>query len=117
MFPAYAVTLTTLTHLPRLDLAGPRQSDKLGHVLAFGLLAFFFWRFIATFRNPLPGHFAWTSSAFLLVWAAFDEWTQPWVGRSADLYDWLADAAGIVAVSAVLEWRRRSGRGPGGVAR
>jgi VanZ family protein len=72
------------------------------------LLAFLFWRFAETFRKPAPPWLVWLALAWLGLYAALDEWTQSFVGRGTDVQDWLADMLGIMAVLAVLEWRRRA---------
>lgn len=106
--PAYWVFLFCATHFPKLELPGAvPQSDKLLHVVAYGLLAFLFWRFAEARRRPLPGHFVWIALAVLALYAVLDEWLQSFVGRSASLLDWLADVLGIGLVLAMLEWRRR----------
>jgi VanZ family protein len=108
--PAYWVFLVCLTHFPRLTFdVGIRASDKLAHVGAFGLLAFLFWRFAETIRYPLSGRFVYVAAVLLIGYAAADEYVQQFVGRGADVVDWLCDVVGIVAVLAVLEWRRRKG--------
>jgi VanZ family protein len=106
--PAYWVFLFCLTHFPKLELDVPiRAPDKIAHVGAFGLLAFLFWRFAETLRHPLSNRFAYVAVSSLVGYAAFDEYVQQFVGRSTDIIDWLCDVAGIMAVLAPLEWRRR----------
>jgi VanZ family protein len=106
--PAYWISLFCLTHFPKLEIGLPiRAPDKLAHIGAFGLLAFLFWRFVETLRHPLSSRFVFIAAAWLIVFAGFDEYTQQFFGRSTDLVDWLCDVAGIAAVLAVLEWRRR----------
>lgn len=109
--PAYWITLFALTHFPELRLNAPISApDKYAHIGAFGLLAFLFWRFVETIRHPLSGRFLWIAAIWLVAYAAFDEYLQQFVGRSTDLGDWLCDVAGIAAVLALLEWRRRAAR-------
>ena len=83
----------------------------LAHPVAFGLLTFLFWRFVESFGRPLSGRFVWLAALWLGVYAALDEYLQQFVNRDTDLWDWLANLAGIAGVLAVLEWRRRT-RGP-----
>jgi VanZ family protein len=107
--PAYWVYLLCMTHFPRLRLkTHVTAADKVAHVVCFALLAFLFWRFAETFRKPAPPWLVWLTLAWLGLYAALDEWTQGFVGRGTDVQDWLADMLGIVAVLAVLEWRRRA---------
>lgn len=107
--PAYWVYLLCMTHFPRLRLkTHVTAADKVAHVVCFALLAFLFWRFAETFRKPAPPWLVWLALAWLGLYAALDEWTQSFVGRGTDVQDWLADMLGIMAVLAVLEWRRRA---------
>ncbi|MFO0837851.1 MAG: VanZ family protein [Phycisphaerae bacterium] len=106
--PAYWLFLACTTHFPRLELRGPRNSDKFVHAIAFAILAFFFWRFCETIWTRLSPAFAWIAVLVLLAYAGADELTQPWFGRSCDLVDFLCDAVGVTAVLATLEWRRRA---------
>jgi VanZ family protein len=49
--------------------------------------------------------------AICLAYAALDEWTQPFVGRTCDLRDWLADASGAIVGSLIaLTLARRFSR-------
>ena len=80
-------------------MAAPRHSDKLVHFCAYFILA---WlggrRRIATHRFR---HLAvWV--VIYAIYAAFDEWLQPYSGRSLELGDWIADVCGVVAASVWL---------------
>ncbi len=105
---AYAVALFASTHLPLPAIVEELPaSDKHLHLAAYAVLALLvgFWRGAATLATPrrLAGVFA-----GLLIYAAFDEVLQGPVGRSPDVRDWLADAAGIViGLCAALVLRRR----------
>ncbi len=105
--PAYWILLFCLTHFPELEVGGPPSSDKVAHLAAFGLLAFLFWRFAETLWQPLTGRFVWIAAAGLLMYAAFDEYTQQFVGRGVEGVDLAANATGIALALAFLEWRRR----------
>lgn len=109
--PAYWLFLFCVTHFPRLELGGPPQSDKLSHFVAFGLLAFFLWKFHEYGRAPLSAWFVWKALAAIAIYAAFDELTQALVERGTDLADWIADVVGAGMVLALLEWRRRASAG------
>lgn len=109
--PAYWIFLFCATHFPDLRLAGPLpRSDKLLHLVAFAILAFLFWRFVESFRRPLPSSFVWVSMLSLCTYAALDEFTQMFVGRSTDVRDWVSNCGGIILTLLVLEWRRRAAR-------
>lgn len=107
VFPAYWVFLFLSTHLPNLRLDIPLSSDKRAHVIAFGILAFLFWRFVETFRRPVPSATVYYAAVVLVVYAGLDEYLQQFVGRGTDWMDWLADLLGLGVVLVLLEARRR----------
>ncbi len=105
--PAYWIALFIATHYPRVRI--PDQipgNDKLVHFTAFGLLAFLRWRFELA-RRPIGNRFVWVTTGVLILYAAFDEYVQQFVGRFTDPLDFLANAGGIIGVLAVLELHRR----------
>jgi VanZ family protein len=109
--PAYWVFLFCATHFPGLRIHGPvPHPDVLAHLVAFGLLAFLFWRFVESFGRPLSGRFVWIAALWLGAYATLDEYLQQFVNRGTDVWDWLANLVGVTSVLAVLEWRRRTRR-------
>lgn len=114
ILPAYWAFLACSTHLPKLQLeTRVPQEDKIAHALAFGLLAFLFWRCAESIHGRLSSAFVWIAGLTLGVYAALDEYTQPFFNRSADVRDWLFDVGGAVVVLALLEFQRRRRRGGG----
>jgi chromosome partitioning protein len=105
--PAYWIFLFMTTHLPGLRGVPLRASDKWLHLIAFGLLALLFWRFVETFHPRLSSWFVLQAAGVLIAYAAVDEFTQGWVNRGVELHDFLANVAGILLVLAWLEARRR----------
>ncbi len=95
-FWCYAVILFTMTHWPKLQLPGPRNTDKFVHVGAFGvwtalLIGAGFFGSLLTRRNV---------AICLLIapaYAAIDEASQaiPFIHRSAEFVDYYANLAGI----------------------
>lgn len=101
--PAYWVFLFLVTHFPKLQLPGaPPSSDKVLHFVAFGGLAFLFWRFLEAQGMRMTPRVVAFSAVVLVIYAAIDEYLQQFVGRSTDLEDFLADVGGIVIALAVL---------------
>jgi VanZ family protein len=104
----YVVALFASTHLPLPAIVEELPaSDKDLHLAAYAVLALLvgFWRGTATLATP--GRLAGVSAG-LLIYAAFDEVLQGPVGRSPDVRDWLADAAGIIiGLCAALVLRRQ----------
>lgn len=107
VFPAYLVFLFMVNHLPRPGELPGGTSDKTAHFLAYGVLTFFFWRFVAATTGRLSRQFIFVAIPLLLAYAAFDEYSQQFFDRGTDLIDWLADSAGIIVTSLALEWHRR----------
>lgn len=106
--PAYWLLLALATHDPRPRLPQPvSATDKIIHFGAFALLAFVFWRVLATRARGLSRRSVWLAALVLIPYAAIDEYTQQWVGRYTDIADWVANVAGIVCMLAVLEVVRR----------
>jgi VanZ family protein len=93
---AYWVTLCVLTHLPPRDVPQVQVDDKLQHFLSYGLLAGMTTMAVwVTF--PRRRWLVWAVLGVGLVYGAIDEQTQTLVGRTCELGDWIADAAGTVA--------------------
>jgi len=95
----YWLGLFVLTHLPELpiDTAG-RYNDKVAHTVTYAVLMILT---LVTCRRPQA-----TTARLITVWlliftayAAVDELTQPIVGRSCQLTDWLADLAGLATAT------------------
>lgn len=86
------------THFPRFGpLRGePRRYpvDKLAHFLCYAVLAWLMTRLLAQRMRPAAA----IVLTLLLVaaYGAIDELTQPFVGRTTDLWDFIADLAGAV---------------------
>ena len=109
LLACYWLTLFVLTHIPMTSVVRRvTTADKVAHVVAFAILAAVLattWQLSAG-RLSLPQlGWAWL---VVVVFAAFDEWTQSFVGRQADIVDWIADAAGAAVGLAVFVWFRRS---------
>jgi VanZ family protein len=110
----YWLALFIMTHLPG-DPVGYRvtMKDKAGHGLAFALLAVLLaWVVLLAKRRFGPIE-AMAVGVTLSLYAAFDELTQPIVGRRCDIYDWLSDVGGIVvgigfvwALALLWRWQR-----------
>jgi VanZ family protein len=104
----YWLALFIGTHLPLDRVPQPaRTHDKWAHLIAFALLSGLFattWELSAGRLNVRHLMRAW----FLIVlYSAFDEATQPFVGRYASVIDWLADAAGAALGLMLFVWVRR----------
>jgi VanZ family protein len=95
---AYWVALFTLTHLPRVPKAiSSSLGDKAAHFLAYSVLAGVLYLAIWASKSR-RGRPAALVIAITFAYGALDELTQPFVGRSCDFVDWLADAAGVLVI-------------------
>jgi VanZ family protein len=103
---ALAVTLV-LTHVPQLELPGQTARwgvDKLIHAGAYGAVMLLTLRAmgrVATWPRMLA------MAALLAVVGVVDEYTQPLMGRTASVYDWLADVAGLLLGMSIWRIARR----------
>jgi VanZ family protein len=105
------LTLFVLTHLPKLGALTPVTFyDKAVHGVAYALLAVVLattWQLNAGELWVAQLGWAWFA---LVLYAALDEWTQPFVGREASFGDWIADVVGAaVGVGLFVVVRRWSG--------
>ncbi len=104
---AYWMALFVGTHIPiNVPLLPSDGGDKLLHFAAFALLA----TLLATTWQLAAGHL--TARHLVVVWivvvlyAAFDEWSQTPVGRDASFWDWTADALGALFALVLFAWVR-----------
>lgn len=84
-------------------------ADKLTHAFMYAVASFTWRRAILATRDLAT----WSVVAGVSVIGALDEWHQRIVpGRSADLFDWVADVVGVWLGVALWHWLkvRRSGR-------
>jgi len=118
---AYTGVLVFATHYPRPEqlLGTNLPADKTLHFLAYGALGLLAAALVAVSGRWSARRVA-ALAAGLAAFAAIDEVTQPWFGRSADPLDWVYDliglAAGIAAIAALnatLRSSRTRPRGPG----
>lgn len=81
------------THIPlKMEQLTAHNKDKLLHLAAYGGLGLLVsWR---VSRLPRWLRQFWLAWGAILLWACVDEITQPLVGRTLDVYDWIADAIG-----------------------
>jgi len=99
-WPAIFIT----THLPVPQWVYEAQvSDKTAHFIAYLALAFMWWVTVSPFekvdfRRPL----VWWTLLVMVWYGAFDEWLQSYVGRNANVSDFLANLGGTVTSLIVL---------------
>ncbi|QDV90949.1 hypothetical protein RAS2_20340 [Phycisphaerae bacterium RAS2] len=98
------------SHMPPPPVPSrPPINDKVMHFSGFVLLGMVsIWRGLTVGRRyPMKSALAWLVG--LMAYGAVDEWTQPIMGRSCELYDWVADVFGaIVGIAIILLLHQRS---------
>ena len=102
MLGAYWISMFVGTHIPSLPTVLAHQWDKLLHFGAYAGLAVLLlgWR-------ACRGQFG--ARTILILWlllaayGMFDEFTQRFVGRGVEVYDWFSDLAGA-ACGLVVGW-------------
>jgi len=103
----FTAIVFTFTHIPQQVLPVLLQMnglDKVLHALAYGIITFLF---ILSFRVSHNSMFNLIPLSTVLAFAAVDELTQNFVGRTASLYDWIADLAGIVFAQSIFLYHNR----------
>lgn len=115
---AYCLLLFGATHTPAEEMRHvgfAMSNDKAVHFTAYAVLGCL----AAVCLTPRRGRLAVLTGvaivAVIAIAGAVDEFTQPWVRRTCDPFDWIADVLGAVAgVSAYGVWTRwRSPRAAG----
>lgn len=96
------VSAFVATHLPPAAVTPPPLSDKWLHLLGYFVLGAVLEATLAARRLARPRRIA-AVLVVLPLYAAFDEITQPLVGRQASLLDWTMDLAGSLAAIAIVE--------------
>lgn len=86
--------------------------DKILHFIEYAGFSWL-WGLVVRTRFPdlLRGR-TWLMIVVIgAIWGGLDEIYQGEIGRSRDLFDWVADLIGVCAAQAVQEYRVRRGRG------
>lgn len=91
---------------PAIETEGVPMGDKFLHLAAYLFMAALFFRALKATRPMARPIWLWTASVlFTILYGASDEIHQSFVpARSADILDFLADAAGAVIGAAAAAW-------------
>jgi len=110
LLAGYWLALCVATHLPPTVAGLPDQrTDKLVHASVYAGLAWLLAMAWDRSTGKLHGRHLRIAWLALVLFAAADELTQPWFGRTASIGDWLADAVGTaIGVLAFRAWQRRA---------
>ena len=102
LLSAYWLSMFLGTHMARVPKSLAGQGDKVLHLSAYAGLAVLLlaWRI-----SRGPATFRTVALIWLMIagYGAFDEITQPLVGRHCDFTDWIADLIGA-AVGLAVTW-------------
>ena len=90
----YWCGLFGVTHLPAPRLPVIPVTDKTAHAVTYSLLAIGLFCSFFLSKRRRASDVAILVLGIMLAYGAIDEWTQIPVGRSCELADWFADAAG-----------------------
>jgi hypothetical protein len=101
---AYWIALLVLTHIPIPKIVYQAHvSDKWLHFLAFMNLVFLLWfSFRPDDKVSWRSRLVWLLVLAVCVYGGLDELTQPYFGRTCDLYDFLANVAAIITGLIIL---------------
>ena len=114
MLAAYWTFLFASTHVPLPKDALPANSDKAAHFVAYAGLSFLLGLWLSL-RGPMTiGGYVFVL-AVAAAYGAVDELTQIPVGRTGDVWDWVADCVGgglglaalLIAQGAIAQLRLR----------
>lgn len=97
----YWITAFILTHIPPSEVPKTRVGDKYLHFFAYFVLCSLLYLCLWSARRS-PGVSAGIVFAIGCIYGAFDELTQPLVGRSNSLRDWFANLTGAIAAIALF---------------
>jgi len=101
----YCLLIYWLSDQGRLPLPhlGFTYQDKIIHASAYFIMALLAWRSFNLWFSK-PSALIASSIAFCSLYGISDEWHQSFViGRSADVFDWLADTLGA-SLAAFFLW-------------
>jgi hypothetical protein len=110
----YWLGLFIIMHVP---VSGLRRLsfnnvDKIIHLVLYFLLVWLGGRYMFVAGRAVPIAKLVGYAAIYGLYAAFEEWSQQFVGRTMSLDDWLTDAAGITLATLLLALQRRSNAFP-----
>jgi VanZ family protein len=106
----WAILIFALSSVPRLPPPPEmRITDKIYHFVEFFIFGFLLARVFLNMSAQGKEHKAvFLAAALGIFWGVTDEIHQAFVpGRDACAWDVLADAVGVLSVSALIWWRRK----------
>jgi VanZ family protein len=111
----YAGAVIALSSIPYLNQPPIRilAADKIAHFIEYGIFAWLVFRSFSNISTDFPlGRAFVYSTAFIFIFALFDEFYQRFVpGRQFDIYDLVTDAGGALLVL-LLVWTKKKRERP-----
>lgn len=102
----YWPAIFALTHIPAkyIGRISTGTSDKVMHSMAYFVLVFLVWFAVSPYQKPQwKRRKVWFVLMAIIGYAAFDEFLQSFIpGRSADVWDFVADMGGLILGMGVL---------------
>ncbi len=108
LLAAVWISAFTTTHIPPGSVPQAGPSDKTLHAIGYAALSMVLLLTLSS-RGIRPIPATALAAGIIPLYAAFDELTQPLVGRVASLSDWAFDCLGLgigVIVWTAVSWRR-----------
>ncbi len=101
----YWPTMFVVTHIPQISrwVAKAKVSDKTAHFIVYLVLTFLWWFTISPYtkvkwKKPT----VWWALLVIVWYGAFDEYSQSFIGRNADVSDFLANLTGTLTALVLL---------------
>ena len=90
------------THVPLRELPAGAPGPSILHVIGYAVTTSLFLITLIAYGIVVPRRWV-IAIAVIVVYAAADESTQPWVGRDGSVDDWIADLIGMAFALAMIE--------------
>lgn len=101
----YWPTMFVVTHIPQISrwVAKAQVSDKTAHFIVYLVLTFLWWFTISPYTKvKWKKSTVWWTLLVIVWYGAFDEYSQSFFGRNADVSDFLANLTGTLAALVLL---------------
>lgn len=93
------------THIPQISrwVAKAQVSDKTAHFIVYLVLTFLWWFTISPYTKvKWKKSTVWWTLLVIVWYGAFDEYSQSFIGRNANVSDFLANLTGVLAALVLL---------------
>lgn len=96
----------TATHIPipKEPIVTPDYADKVIHFGIYCMLVLLCGRFVMKSNQRLQHSGVWSIALVFTLYGLFDEWSQAYVGRDTNFWDFLANLSGVIVGVIVLNY-------------